>query len=990
VAIARPVGQSGPVNGEFNITITFSESVTGFTINDLTVGNGTAGSFSGSGTTYTAMITPSGDGPVTVDIAADVAIDGAGNGNEAATQFSVTNDTAASIPDANLRAALESALSKSAGQPIRPSELAALTSLRANNLSIANLTGLEHATGLTTLTIGRNSISDISALSGLTALETLNLNFNNITDLTPLSGLTALRTLKLRSNHILDIAPLAANSGLGSEDTINLVGNAETLNAAAYNTHIPALQSRGVTVHLDADSHLARIPDVQLRIVLEGALNKEAGQAILRSELAGLTSLRANSRFIGNLTGLQHATGLTILTIGRNRVSDISALSGLTALETLNLNGNSITDLTPLSGLTALRTLKLHSSGISDIGPLTANTGLGSGDTINLIGNAATLNAAAYNTHIPALQSRGVTVQFDPRPAVAQLVTAPTTEEDVAVSIRAVEPSVIEGEPAQFQLTAVPTPTADLVVAIAVADPNEVLMDTAPTEVTIPANQSTALIELETDDDEVDELDATVTITLEAATNADYTVAEAPDNSASVTVTDNDGLTQERREEGIEHALGAFGRTAGWDLVETIRDRSRTTDGQGQAFEITNLSGFGTSGIDRPRPTSMDLFELLERDAEVRVTFNPQVAQAPGSESSNKSPLLRAWLRANRTDLRSDPFEGRTQEGGVTTGRLGVDVAYDSGWLVGSVFSWHDGNIEFDDSTFTTEGEVDIELFSINPYVSLTKGKLHLWGTIGGGLGTLSYEDSPTDDPTSTSSDLRMLTAAAGAEYEFGRLGPFDLKGRGEGMIVNMKADDSSHALVGYDDIGVTVYGARGELELGLPIDFDSKQTEFRPYVFTGLRQDGGLGNDLALEYGGGFALRTRSLVAEGSIRSQFGREDGAVKLTGYSISLAYDRGNDRKGLVAKVEQSAGPSDYDPYGVGTLSSFAGETATRFHLGYGISWDEQLLRPFVEMDWQESQRSGLDIGLEYQYRGSSANLGYSDGELNLGFRFEKLF
>jgi len=566
-------------------------------------------------------------------------------------------------------------------------------------------------------------------------------------------------------------------------------------------------------------------------------------------------------------------------------------------------------------------------------------------------------------------------------------------DEMVAISIRALEPSVIEGAPVQFRLTAMPTPITDLTIAIAVADPDGVLAEVAPTEVTIPANQSTALVELETDDDEANELNATVTITLDAATNADYTVAEAPANSASVTVTDNDGLTQERREEGIEHALDAFGRAAGWDLVETIRDRSRTTAGQGQAFEITNLPSFGSSGVDRPRPTSMNLFELLERDAEVRVTFNPQVAQASESGSSNKSPLLRAWLKASRTDLRSDPFEGRTQEGKVTTGRLGVDVAYDSGWLVGSVFSWHDGNIEFDDSTFATEGEVDIDLFSINPYASFTKGKLHLWGTIGGGIGQLSYEDSLTDDLTSTSSDLRMLTAAAGAEYAFGRLGPFDLKGRGEGMIVNMKADDSAHALVGYSDIGVTVYGTRGELELGLPINIGSKQTEFRPYVFTGLRQGGGLGNDLALEYGGGFALRTRSLVAEGSIRSQFGSEDDAVKLTGYSISLAYDRGNDRKGLVAKFEQSAGPSDYNPYSAGAFSSFspsAAGTATRLHLGYGIGWDEQLLRPFVDMGWRESQQSDVDLGLEYQYSDGSANLGYSDGEFSLRFRFEKLF
>jgi hypothetical protein len=75
------------------LTITFSESVTGFVIGDITVTNGTAGNFSGSGTTYTANITPSGQGAVNVNIAGSVAIDAAGNNNTAATQFSMTYDT---------------------------------------------------------------------------------------------------------------------------------------------------------------------------------------------------------------------------------------------------------------------------------------------------------------------------------------------------------------------------------------------------------------------------------------------------------------------------------------------------------------------------------------------------------------------------------------------------------------------------------------------------------------------------------------------------------------------------------------------------------------------------------------------------------------------------------------------------------------------------------------------------------------------------------
>ena len=76
----------------FSVTITFGESVTGFTVGDISVGNGSASNFAGTGTTYTADITPSGEGAVTVNVAADVAVDGFGNGNTAATQLSRTYD----------------------------------------------------------------------------------------------------------------------------------------------------------------------------------------------------------------------------------------------------------------------------------------------------------------------------------------------------------------------------------------------------------------------------------------------------------------------------------------------------------------------------------------------------------------------------------------------------------------------------------------------------------------------------------------------------------------------------------------------------------------------------------------------------------------------------------------------------------------------------------------------------------------------------------
>ncbi|MFD2567877.1 MBG domain-containing protein [Pseudotenacibaculum haliotis] len=85
---------ANPVNGAFTATFTFSEDVTGFVIGDITVGNGAASNFnSTSANVYTATITPAAEGAVTIDVAADKAIDAAGNDNLAATQLSITNDT---------------------------------------------------------------------------------------------------------------------------------------------------------------------------------------------------------------------------------------------------------------------------------------------------------------------------------------------------------------------------------------------------------------------------------------------------------------------------------------------------------------------------------------------------------------------------------------------------------------------------------------------------------------------------------------------------------------------------------------------------------------------------------------------------------------------------------------------------------------------------------------------------------------------------------
>ena len=88
---------------------------------------------------------------------------------------------AVAIPDANLRAVIESALGKADNAPIARAEMATLTEIAAPDKGIRNLTGLEYATNLQWLYLGGKSTIDDEWF-----------NSNDISDLSPLSNLTNL------------------------------------------------------------------------------------------------------------------------------------------------------------------------------------------------------------------------------------------------------------------------------------------------------------------------------------------------------------------------------------------------------------------------------------------------------------------------------------------------------------------------------------------------------------------------------------------------------------------------------------------------------------------------------------------------------------------------------------------------------------------------------------------------------------------------------
>ena len=77
------------VSGPFEVSIDFSRVVTGLTLSDFSISNGSGSNLSGSGSMYTISITPNLSGDVTVTLPANSVVDGDNNGNLVSNQLFV-------------------------------------------------------------------------------------------------------------------------------------------------------------------------------------------------------------------------------------------------------------------------------------------------------------------------------------------------------------------------------------------------------------------------------------------------------------------------------------------------------------------------------------------------------------------------------------------------------------------------------------------------------------------------------------------------------------------------------------------------------------------------------------------------------------------------------------------------------------------------------------------------------------------------------------
>ena len=292
------------------------------------------------------------------------------------------------IPDPNLRAALEEALSKAAGDEITVEDMESLTEFQAEGLGIKDIVGLEYAINLRVLQIRGNMISDISLVSSLSNLSLLRIADNNISDISAIAGLTNISSLEIYANEITDISPL---TGLTNVAWLSMYGNPVTDLSPLAN--LKRMDAMRVSVEEPGDlSPLAEltnlrvlyywgsgnpVPDLKPLIDLPELITIDI-RGVSTVDLSSLAKVETLERFefwgtgenLPDLTPLAEAINLKELWVINCGITDLTILQNFTSLERLNLDTNNISDVSPLAALTNLKWLKLTNNPITDFSPI--------------------------------------------------------------------------------------------------------------------------------------------------------------------------------------------------------------------------------------------------------------------------------------------------------------------------------------------------------------------------------------------------------------------------------------------------------------------------------------------------------------------------------------------------------------------------------------------------------------------------------------------
>ena len=319
------------------------------------------------------------------------------------------------------------------------SALASLTNLawlRLDGTGVSDILPLASLTNLRSLDLEGTAVSDVSVLAHLTNLEWLDLGDTGVSDISALASLTNLRSLDLGGTGVSDISALASLTNLA---WLRLDGTAVSdVSVLAHLTNLKTLSlwDTGVS-DISALASLTNLRSLGLNYT-------DVSDVSVLAHLTNLETLFLGHTAVSDVSVLTHLTNLKTLGLSYTAVSDVSVLAHLTNLEDLFLFGAAVSDVSVLAHLTNLERLYLSHTDVSDVSPLLGLSLPGRDwESIGLRLRDCPLSYASIHTHIPALQAKGIEVEFD-NVAHPALLKVSGDRQEVAGATTLSNPFVVE------------------------------------------------------------------------------------------------------------------------------------------------------------------------------------------------------------------------------------------------------------------------------------------------------------------------------------------------------------------------------------------------------------------------------------------------------------------------------------------------------------------------------------------------------------------
>ncbi len=245
-------------------------------------------------------------------------------------------------------------------EPLR--DLPLLEELQLSDNAVTDLSTLGQLTRLRILVLDGNGLEDIGPLANLTALESLDLGDNQISDISPLSRLTGLTGLVLRANAVRSIDALADMKGLFSVD----LSNNELTEIDGLREHV---ELRFADLEGNAIETLEPLRAATEMVAIDASRNALTGLEGIEG-MGFLDRLVAQENAITTTAPVAGLMVMTILDLGANQVVSLEGVESLVSLRKLALADNAVGDLSAVTGLPEMREIDVRNNPVVDFTPV--------------------------------------------------------------------------------------------------------------------------------------------------------------------------------------------------------------------------------------------------------------------------------------------------------------------------------------------------------------------------------------------------------------------------------------------------------------------------------------------------------------------------------------------------------------------------------------------------------------------------------------------